>query len=258
MKPITIKNEANETTGVFLIPAMPDRFKVNCNGQWGQFTTNNCDAQNISLLEAKENNMLRGTWVEIALAWVQPEVIQTYEPHYIAESFGVFWGIPTAGELKDEYPAPTISGLKRTMMRSESREAFVELINEFSKILLTKWTQTTMLENEGFDEYFARESGELICRYIWRFQFEKKIGKMGPYYVLKPSYREPKTEFEKAACEAAVMINQAVSQGMPWCEDPMISKAQEKAMVYLAEKQALLAPSQTKEPDSKKQLSGKK
>lgn len=214
-----IKIQKEAATHLFLIPSLPDKFRFNCHRDWGQIITG--DTKGLNIMQANEMGMLRGTSLEIALCWTNPDRCLTMGTFYEDEPFTELWGFPVSGALRDEFPKNS-SGLKHTLIHRQSKDRFAELVKDLTKNLFNSWIEEGMPGE--FGEYEQTNMANILGQYIFKFEFQRASGANGDYFWIKSSYRKPENEFEEAALEAAQIVFANVSAGSNWCFDPMLDK----------------------------------
>ena len=213
----------------FRIPEIPSRYRGNCHQDWGVFVTGETKGMNI--LKATEAGLTKGDFVEIAICWIDHKTL-TFEPNYINEPFTEIWGIPTAGEMKTQFPEKA-SELSTFLIHRQSKDKMQGLIETFSRQAFTQWVNDGM--KGDINEYAQEKANEYYFSNIFRFQMIKTQSKSYTYHYLQTSTHKPKTNLEKAAIEAAKEISQGQLNGLGYCTDSRIEDNNAKCQLLLAE-----------------------
>lgn len=235
----------------FRVPEIPIRYRANCHKEWGMFVLGSNQLKNKSCSEAKDAGLTRGKVLEMAVCWFDDKFL-TFEPHYVSEPFKEIWGFPVSGEIKDEF-VENCSQLVTFLLHRQSRDRIARLVEEFSKEAFNAWVRDGMQGTA--EEYAASKINELFFSKIFRFEMIQAVGEYGPYYYIETTYRDPATDFEKAALKAAAEIHQAQLAGTGFCSDPLIeaNHSANVALLAIADDVGELPP----ETDKKKLKAGK-
>jgi len=224
-----LKIRKSDNTYLFLIPSLPDKFRFNCHRDWGQIITG--DTKSLNIMQANEMGLLRGTSLEMALCWTNPDRCLTMGTFYQDEPFTELWGFPVSGALSDEF-SKNSSGLKNTLIHRQSKDTFAKLVQDLTKNLFNSWIEEGMPGE--FGEYEQVNMANVLGQFIFKFEFVRASGANGDYFWIKSSYRKPENDFEEAALEAAQVVYGNVVAGSNWCYDPMLDKMDNKANSILA------------------------
>lgn len=114
----------------FLMPELPSRYRANCSREWGMFVGG--DTNGMTAMQAKEAGMTKGNFVEMALCWTQQRTL-TFEPNYINEPFTEIWGIPTAGEMKDQF-GENASELSTFLIHRQSKDRMGVILSDVGRM----------------------------------------------------------------------------------------------------------------------------
>lgn len=181
----------------FRVPELANRYRANCNGEWGCFVTG--DTKGLTHSKAEKAGLTRGNFVELAVCQISEKIL-TFEPHYHAEPFLEIWGFPVAGEMKNELPEKA-SQLVTFLLHRRSKDKMISLVDTFAKEAFMAWV------NEGMkgdaNEYAFHKANELRFSKIFRFEFVPETSPNGNYHWVKVDVREPNSELDKAALLAA-------------------------------------------------------
>jgi hypothetical protein len=185
METITINNS------VFLIPPSQPKLQANCAKEYGQFLLD-CPPK-LTILEAQAGGYLKGNKADFA-----------------NESFTELWVIPVAGDLKDMFKGPA-SMLLCFLMHRRSKDSFAGLYNHFAHRAFQQWCEEGMPGDPK--EFCYAAIASVLKNYIFCAEFQKVEGALGTYWFIQWSYRNPQSDFEKDALEAAQMIRTGAESG---------------------------------------------
>lgn len=195
----------------FRVPELPARYRANCSKDWGCFVHG--DTKGLNSAKAEKAGLTKGDFVEMALCDVHSRVL-TFEPHYINEEFVEIWGIPTAGQMKFQFPEQA-SELSTFLLHRRSKDNLGRLLEVFSKGAFMEWVNNGMKGDPN--SITAEKIQQAQFEHIFRFEFVNTEGSYGPYYFLEITEKQPETDLEKAALEAAKQL-----AGTNFCTDPML------------------------------------
>ena len=215
----------------FRLPEAPQRFRANCSGEWGCFVHG--DTKGMKNSQAEKAGLTKGNFLEIALCHIDPGKVLTFEPNYICEPFTEIWGIPVAGEIKNDYHAKA-STLITFLVHRRSKDKMSGEFDTFGKDAFNAWVEGGM---KGDPNQFALEkAAEAYFSHIFRFEFVPEQSKAGlTYHWLKMTYRkpDPKNPIEEAALKVSRQIFESQNQGILMCRDPRIEENHLKSMETL-------------------------
>jgi hypothetical protein len=197
----------------FLIPELPSRYRANCSREWGMFVGG--ETKGMTAMQAKEVGLTKGNFVEMALCWTQKRML-TFEPNYINEPFTEIWGIPTSGEMKDQF-GKNASELSTFLIHRQSKDRMGSILSEVGRMAFNEWASNGM---EGDpDQYAIKKLTELVSTNLVRFEMVQTEGKYGTYFYLQSSFKLAVTPFELAAVKAAKEIYEGQQAGLDYCTD---------------------------------------
>jgi hypothetical protein len=193
---------------VFLIPPSPPKLQANCAKEYGQFLLD-CPA-GLTILEAQQGGYLKGNKADFAIAISRPDRLLTINENFTNEIFTELWVIPVAGGLKDQFKGDA-SILLSFLMHRRSKDSFAGLYNHFAHRAFQQWCEEGM---PGDPKEFCFEAiASVLKNYIFCAEFQKVDGAKGTYWFIQWSYRNPQSDFEKDALEAAEMIRFGAESG---------------------------------------------
>lgn len=241
-KELICKNKEKEKMAVFVkdgfavrIPAKTARYQANCHKEWGTFIKG--DTKGLTASKAEKAGLTKGSWVEMALIYLDEKVL-TFEPHYIDEPFAEIWGIPTAGEMKDQFHAQA-SELVTFLLHRQSKDKLSAVFDEFSKLSFNQWVEEGMIGDHN--EYAIAKINEYYFTNIFRFEMIQTEGKNGYYFYVKTTYRPAESDNEKKACTIAKEIYEAQTNGINYCQDERIESNYEGYLLKSNDTKALTA-----------------
>lgn len=195
------------------IPNVPSRYRANCAKEYGQFVHG--ETAKMTALQVKEAGLMKGQFVEMALCWTDSRIL-TFKPNYINEPFQEIWGIPTAGEMKEQF-GDKCSELSTFLLHRQSKDKLQHLVESFSRDAFIQWV------NEGMpgdpEDYALSKMKDLYLGSIFRFEFVQMESDYGPYFYVQVSKKVATTPFELAALNAARQIYQMQLNGEGVCTD---------------------------------------
>ncbi|WP_341530280.1 hypothetical protein WKK05_13920 [Nostoc sp. UHCC 0302] len=163
--------------------------------------------------------------------------------------------IPVAGELKDQFKGP-VSMLLCFLMHRRSKDSFAALYNHFAHRAFQKWCEEGMPGDPK--EFCYAAIASVLKNYIFCAEFQKVEGALGTYWFIQWSYRNPESDFERDALEAAEMIRSGAEDGTTlhwvtnetyerWADNanktvpalPAVSKAEARASLQPQNQQVL-------------------
>jgi hypothetical protein len=220
----------------FLIPEIPSRYRANCSREWGMFVGG--DTNGMTAMQAKEAGLTKGNFVEMALCWTQQRTL-TFEPNYINEPFTEIWGIPTAGEMKDQF-GENASELSTFLIHRQSKDRMGVILSNVGRLAFNEWAMKGM---EGDPtEYAVTKVAELVSTNLVRFEMVQTEGKYGTYFYLQSSFKSAVTPLELAAVKTASEIFAGQQNGLNYCTDPRLVANEQQCLEPVVE----VKPSKTK------------
>lgn len=184
----------------FRVPELATRYRANCSKEYGVFLTG--DTKKMTASQAEKAGLTRGNFVEMAVCQIGEKIL-TFEPHYQAEPFLEIWGLPVAGEMKNELPEKA-SQLVTFLLHRRSKDKMIGLVDIFAKEAFTSWVTEGMKGDAN--EYVFHKATELRFSKIFRFEFIAETSPHGNYHWVKVDVRDPNSELDKAALLAAKEI----------------------------------------------------
>lgn len=190
------------TNGNFVvrIPENPSRVKANCSKEWGAFVDGEC--RNMSALEAKEEGLILGKKMEMAVCWVTTKIL-TFEPHYVQKKFLEIWGIPVAGAVKDRFH-PSSSQLTTFLIHGQSMDRFQSNFEKVGRDAFNEWVGSGMVGSP--ESFMQAKMVDVFLKKIFVFEMQSAEGGYGSYFWVKASQRPANGEMELAALEIASEI----------------------------------------------------
>lgn len=208
----------------FLIPLLPDRYRANCQKEWGNFVGGDTSKMNFS--QAEKAGLTKGDFVEIALCYIGQRTL-TFEPHYVNELFTEIWGIPTAGGIKTQF-SEKASSLVTFLLHRQSKDKMGMMFSDLSRDAFIKWVDAGM---EGDPSDFATEEMKNTYKSkIFRFEMEQTEGDYGTYFFVRVTTKEATTDIEKAALEVASEIYEGQMDGLGYCTDERLIENEQKCL----------------------------
>ena len=195
----------------FRVPEIPSRYRANCSKDWGCFVHG--DTKGLNSAKAEKAGLTKGDFVEMAVCDVHSRVL-TFEPHYLNEQFVEIWGIPTAGEMKSQFPEKA-SELCTFLLHRRSKDNLGRLLEVFSKDAFMDWVQSGMKGDPN--EITSQKIQQAQFEHIFRFKFTSAESSYGPYFYIDINEKQPETDLEKAALETSKQLS-----GTAFCTDPML------------------------------------
>lgn len=211
------------------IPQIPSRYRANCSKDFGVFVHGDTKGMNIS--KAEKAGLTKGEFVEMALVCLEQKIL-TFEPNYLNETFTEIWGIPTAGEMKNQFPE-NASELSTFLIHRQSQDKLAQLVEKFSKEAFTEWVNSGM--KGDYQKFAIEKATEYYFSNIFRFELTQIEGKHGIYYYVKSSFRKAENDIEKKACDLAKEIYQGHLDGMNYCTDERLVLNHQQCTKLLAE-----------------------
>jgi hypothetical protein len=193
---------------VFLIPPNQPKLQANCAKEYGQFLLD-CPPK-LTILEAQAGGYLKGNKADFAIAISRPDRLFTINENFTNEPFTELWVIPVAGELKNQFKGPA-SMLLCFLMHRRSKDSFAALYNHFAHRAFQQWCEEGMPGDPK--EFCYGAIASVLRNYIFCAEFQKVEGALGTYWFIQWSYRNPESDFEKDALEAAEMIRSGAEDG---------------------------------------------
>lgn len=215
------------TNGNFVvrIPENPCRIKANCSKEWGAFVDGEC--RNMSALEAKEEGLILGKSLDMAICWVTTKIL-TFEPHYVQKKFLEIWGIPVAGAVKDRFH-PNCSQLTTFLIHGQSMDRFQSRFEEVGRDAFNEWVEAGMGGNP--ESFIQTKMLDVFLKKIFVFEMQSAEGSYGAYFWIKSSQRHANGENELAALEIAGDIYKEHSAGTNMrCVDLRLEQNQAMAL----------------------------
>ncbi|WP_242072237.1 hypothetical protein [Nostoc sp. FACHB-110] len=96
-------------------------------------------------------------------------------------------------------------------MHRRSKDSFAGLYNHFAHRAFQQWCEQGMPGNPT--EFCYGAIASVLRNYIFAAEFQKVDGAKGTYWFIQWSYRNPQSDFEKDALEAAEMIRSGAESG---------------------------------------------
>lgn len=220
----------------FLIPEQPSRYRANCSREWGMFVGG--DTNGMTAMQAKEAGLTKGNFVEMALCWTQQRTL-TFEPNYINEPFTEIWGIPTVGEMKDQF-GENASELSTFLIHRQSKDRMGVILSNVGRMAFNEWAMNGMKGDPT--EYAVTKVAELVSTNLIRFEMVQTEGKYGTYFYLQSSFKLAVTPFELAAVKTASEIFAGQQNGLNYCTDQRLVANEQQCLEPVAE----VKPSKTK------------
>lgn len=193
---------------VFLIPPSPPKLQANCAKEYGQFLLD-CPPK-LTILQAQAGGYLKGSKADFAIAISRPDRPMTINENFINEPFTELWVIPVGGELKDQFKGPA-SMLLCFLMHSRSKDSFAGLYNHFARRAFESWCEEGMPGDPK--EFCYKAIASVLRNYVFCAEFQQVDGAKGTYWFIQWSYRNPQSDFENDALEAAEMIRTGAEEG---------------------------------------------
>ncbi len=233
------------------IPQIPARYRANCSKELGAFVHG--DTKGKSSRQMEKEGLIKGDFVEMALVCLDKKIL-TFEPNYINEPFTEVWGIPTAGEMKSQFP-DNASELSTFLIHRQSQDKLAQLVENFSKDAFTEWVNSGM--KGDYNDFAIEKATEYYFSNIFRFEMTQIEGKYGIYYYLKSSFRKAESEIELKACEIAKEIYSGHLDGMDYCVDERLVLNHKQSTQLLAQSQSEEVNNEINETPKKKILASK-
>ncbi len=230
------------------IPQIPARYRANCSKEFGSFVHG--DTKGKKVIDIQKEGLMKGDFVEMALVCLDKKIL-TFEPNYINESFTEIWGIPTAGEMKTQFP-DNASELSTFLIHRQSQDKLTQLIENFSKEAFNEWVNSGM--KGDYHEFAIEKATECYFSNIFRFEFEQTESKHGIYYYVKSSFRKAESEIELKACEIAKEIYSGHLNGMDYCVDERLVLNHQKSTQLLAESKTEEVNNEISQTNGKKKI----
>ncbi|MBW4617443.1 MAG: hypothetical protein KME21_30345 [Desmonostoc vinosum HA7617-LM4] len=194
---------------VFLIPPSQPKLQANCAKEYGQFLLD-CPPK-LTILEAQAGGYLKGSKADFAIAISRPDRVFTINENFTNEPFTELWVIPVGGELKEQFKGPA-SMLFCFLMHRQSKDSFAGLYNHFARRAFQDWCEQGMPDDDP-KKFCYQAIASVLQNYIFCAEFQKVEGALGTYWFIQWSYRNPQSDFEKDALEAASLIRSGAESG---------------------------------------------
>lgn len=212
----------------FRIPELPARYRANCSKEWGMFVTG--DTKRMTASQAEKNGLTRGSFVDLALCWVDHKKILTFLPNYINEPFTEIWGIPVGGEMKDRFHEKC-SELSTFLIHRQSKDRMRGLVEIFSRDAFNQWVAEGMQGDCA--NYAIAKAADAYFSNVFRFEFVSASSPKGDYFFIQTSYRAPASDLEFAALKAAEQVYHAQIEGTGYCTDRVLEENHRNCVALL-------------------------